>query len=70
MSENELAQVGRLTEEEFAARVGVSARQLQRYRQKKRIPFCKVGTRVYYLERHVAEFFEIFERRPKERRAA
>lgn len=60
----------RMTEEQFAERVGVSARQLQRYRQRKLIPFCKAGTRVYYLERHVAEFHQIFEQRPKERKAA
>lgn len=60
----------RMTEEEFAGRVGVSVRTLQRQRNRKQIPFCKVGLRVYYLERHVAEYFAIFEQRPKARRAA
>jgi len=51
----------RLTEKEFARAVGCGRNMLIRLRQEGVIPFCRLGRKVFYLRRHIDEFYEAVE---------
>jgi hypothetical protein len=46
-----------MTEEEFSKRVGLCRMTLLRLRTAGKLPYCKIGRKIVYLERHVEEFF-------------
>lgn len=45
-----------LTEAEFCQAVGISRVTAWTLRSQKKLSYCKVGTRIFYLPRHVDEF--------------
>ena len=47
----------RLTELEFAEAVGCSRPTLIKLRHQGIIPYCRVGRNIFYLGRHIEEFF-------------
>ena len=51
-----------LTEDEFCKSVGISRMTAFRWRQKGKLPHCRVGKRVIYLPHHVNEFLSKCER--------
>ena len=50
-----------MREAEFCERAGISPRTAQGLRAKGKLSHCKVGTRVFYLEEHLTEFFRAHE---------
>jgi len=51
----------RLTEVEFAKAVGCCRATLVKLRKEGRIPFCRLGRNVFYLGRHINEYFAALE---------
>lgn len=51
-----------LTEEEFCKQVGISRTTAWRMRNAGKLPYCRVGDRVLYLQRHVNDFLTNCER--------
>lgn len=45
-----------LSEKEFCAAVGISRTTAYRLRKVGKLPYCRVGSRVLYLLRHIEEF--------------
>lgn len=45
-----------LSEKEFCAAVGISRPTAYRLRKVGKLPYCRVGSRVLYLPRHIEEF--------------
>ena len=64
MATNESGRIT-MTEREFAARVGISRITAWRLRNSGKLPFCRVGNKVLYLERHIEEFLLAAEQRPR-----
>ena len=65
---DEMNQRVTLTEKEFCERVGISRITAWRLRDAGKLPHCKVGNKILYLPRHIDEFLENCERRPRTRR--
>ena len=53
------------SEKEFCERVGICRLTAMRMRQAGKLPFCRIGRRVFYLQRHVDEFLANCEIREK-----
>jgi hypothetical protein len=54
-----------LTESEFCERVGICRLTAMRMRQSGKLPYCRIGRRIFYLPRHIEEFLANCERREK-----
>jgi len=51
-----------LSEAEFCKAVGISRTTAYRLRESRSISYCIVGNRIFYLPKHIEEFFENCER--------
>jgi predicted DNA-binding transcriptional regulator AlpA len=51
-----------MSEEEFCKRIGIARVTAWRARKEGKLPFCRVGRSVVYLERHIEEFLNACER--------
>ncbi|MGH9825084.1 MAG: helix-turn-helix domain-containing protein [Blastocatellia bacterium] len=51
----------RLSEAEFCNRVGICRMTALRLRKAGTLPYCKVGRKIFYLDRHVDEFYAAVE---------
>ena len=61
---------GLLSEKEAAEYIGVCRLTLMRLRQRQRLGFFRVGTRILYsIEEHIRPFLAVDEQRPPYRRA-
>lgn len=49
------------TERECAARLGIGYNTLRKLRKELRVPFCRVGNRVLYRQKHVEEILDRLE---------
>lgn len=60
-------QAGTLTEGEFCLRVGISRVTAWRLREQKKLSYCKIGKKIFYLPRHVDQFLNSCEQPAKQR---
>lgn len=52
------------TERECAARLGIGYTTLRKLRKERGVPFCRVGNRVLYREKHVERILDLLEQSP------
>ena len=65
---SEYKQKATLSEREFCEAVGISRVTAWRLREAGQLAYCRVGSRIKYLPRHVEEFLESCEQRPHQSR--